>query len=123
MDTGPLGGSGRLYFSHPQAVEVAVCVSSDCLFLAEAEVSMGSITGLQSLAMAAIFGLDIDPFDVVFGSHGMVNSTDIDRDCAVVQSDNGKMLFAAGFDGVGNQCFHLFAAADNGNAGVVDKKL
>ena len=56
---------GRLYFRLPQTVEIAVGVYGDGLVIAQAEGYIGLFAGLEVLALAVVFGLDIEPFDVV----------------------------------------------------------
>ena len=46
-------------------MEIAVGVYGDGLVIAQAEGHVGFFAGLEILALTAVFGLDIDPFDVL----------------------------------------------------------
>ena len=81
---------------------------------------MGFVTGLQNLTLTTVFSLDIDPLDEMLRKHRMIYRTHIDMDCTIFNSNSRQMLFAAGFHGVGEQLLHLFAAADQRNACVMD---
>ena len=109
-----------LHFRHPQAVEIAVGVNSNSLVITETEGNVGRIAGLQGLALTAIFGLNVDPLDVVFGDHGMIHAAHVDMDGTVFNSDNRQMLLAAGLRRVGDQGIHLLTTSDDGNTGIID---
>ena len=108
-----------LQLGHPQAVEVAVCIHSDGLFAAHSKGNFGSFTGLESLAGAAAFGLNVNLFDEVLFHHGVSSGTDGNLDGITVYGDNGQVLFSACFHSVGNESIHLLTAAHHGNACVV----
>jgi organic radical activating enzyme len=61
-----------------------------------------------------------EPLDVVHIHHGVLHRTHRNREGAAGKLCHRQMLFAAGFHGVGEQLLHLFAAADQRNACVVD---
>ena len=52
--------------------------------------------------------------------HGVLHCTHRNREGAAGKLCHRQMLFAAGFHRVGEQLLHLFAAADQRNACVVD---
>ncbi len=59
---------GRL----PQAVEITVFVGRNHFVVGgEGEGYDGLVAGLEGFALAAFFGFDVDPLDVVFGGHGV----------------------------------------------------
>lgn len=53
-----------LHFGHPQPMEIAVGVYSQSFVITEAYRSAGIIAGLSDFEMPAVFGLDINPFNV-----------------------------------------------------------
>lgn len=101
-------------------MQVAVLIHCNSLLAAEAEVGMGSGLGLERLAQAAVFGLNIDPLDEVLGDHGMVDGADVDGELVAVDGNDGQVLLAAGVHGIGDEGFHLLAAAHHRHAGIVD---
>ena len=101
-------------------MEIAVGVYGDGLVIAQAEGHIGFFAGLEILALTAVFGLDINPFDVVLIGHRMIYAANVDVDCSVFNGHGGQVLLVAGFDGIGNQLFHRLAAAYDGNAGIID---
>ena len=109
-----------LHLCHPQAVEVAVCVDGHGLVVAQAEGHVGRVARFQDLALAAGFGLDIDPPDEMLGDHGVVYAADVDVERAVLHRNDRQVLFPAGFNGIGDQFLHFLPAAYHRNAGVAD---
>ena len=99
-------------------MEVAVFINGKNLFISEIKAHIGSFAGLEVLKLDALFGLNADSLDEMLGEHGVVNRADIYIQYSVSKLYGGDMLFAAGFNGVGNKLFHLLPAADEGNSGV-----
>ena len=46
-------------------MEIAVGIYGDGLVIAQIEGNVGFFAGLEVLALTAVFGLNIDPFDVL----------------------------------------------------------
>ena len=82
-------------------MEIAIGVYGDGLVIAQTEGYVGLFTGLEVLALTAVFGLDIDPFDVVFIGHRMIDAADIDIDHAALNGYGGPVLLVAGFNSIG----------------------
>ena len=102
-------------------MEVAVGVDRfDFIALAESEADLRLFTGMQFLALVALFGVERDPLDVVLRQHGMLHGADLDMDDAVFHRPDGDMLLHGGIGGAGNDLAHRLTAADDGNARVLD---
>ena len=105
----------------PQTVEVAVGVDRfDFIALAESEADLRLFAGMQFLALIALLGLKRYPLDVMFRQHGMLHGADLDMDDAVFHRPDRNMLLHGGIGGAGNDLAHRLAAADDGNARVLD---
>ena len=63
MPTGPC--QIKLDFGLPQTMEIAVGIYGDGLVIAQIEGNVWLFAGLEVLALTAVFGLNIDPFDVL----------------------------------------------------------
>ena len=109
-----------LQFRHTQAVKVAVSEYGNGLVISQAEFNFRCISGMQDLALAAVFSLKIHPLDRVLRDHRMRSGANGDMDDTVLDAYNGQMLFAACFHGVGHKRFHFLTAADKRNARVMD---
>ncbi len=109
-----------LDLSHPETVEIAVSIDRNGFVVAEEELRLRGIAGLESLALAALFGLYIDPLYEMFSEHGMIDGAYIHFDETVAGRYDRQMLLARGVDGVGYERFHLLAAAYDVDAGVFD---
>ena len=48
--------------------------------LGDGEVGLRFVAGSQILTLEAVPGSQEDPFDIVFGKHGVLNGADLDRD-------------------------------------------
>src|SRR5699024_289012 len=105
---------------HPQPMEIAVGVNGNRFIPFQTEGYMRKVTGIERLAVATIFRLDIDPLDEMLREHGVIHAAHVDMERAVFYRDNGQVLFSTGLHRVGFQCLHLFTAADNRYAGVVN---
>ena len=101
-------------------MEIAVGVYSQSFVITEAYRSAGIIAGLSDFEMPAVFGLDINPFNVVLRNHGVIYTSHIDMNSTILNRDRRQMLFTAGFHGVGEQLVHLLTAAYHGNASIMD---
>ena len=110
----------RLEFGEPQAVEVAVGIYSQRLFIAQYEAYVGGFAGIENLSVAALVGVQLHPLDPVDFFHGVIDAAHIDLYQAVFNLDIGLVLLAAGLDSVGNQLIHGLTAADGLNAGIID---
>ena len=105
----------------PQTMEVAVGVDRfDFIALAESEANLRLLAGMQFLALIALLGLERYPFDVVLRQHGVLYGADLDMDDAVFHRPDRDVLFHGGIGGAGNDLAHRLAAADDGNADVLD---
>lgn len=83
--------------------------------------SDGRRADFDALALTAIFGLEVDKFDVV-GFLGWVgNAADFDGDFIAIYSYDGDMLLSGSLYGVSFLLLHGFATTYHRNAGVVDK--
>ena len=102
-------------------MEVAVGVDCfDFIPLAESEADLGLLAGVQLLALVALLCVEGDPFDVVLRQHGMLHGADLDVDDTVFHRPDGNVLLHGGVGGTGNDFAHRLAAADDGNAAVLD---
>ena len=101
-------------------MQVAVGVDRHRLFSAQLKHRLGCLTGGEVAELSAVFGLHKEPLDVVHIHHGVLHRTHRNREGAAGKLCHRQMLFAAGFHRVGEQFLHLFAAADQRNACVVD---
>ena len=102
-------------------MEVAVSVYRYGLFAADGEFRLGGFAGEEGLALDALCGFKADPFDAVLFAHGMGDGTNADFYFALGYGYYGKMLFLAGFNGIGGELLHFFTAADNGYAGALEE--
>ena len=102
-------------------MEVAVCVDRlNLITLAECKADLGFFAGMQLLALIALLGLERYPLDVVLRQHGMLQGADLDMDDIVFHCPDGDMLLHGGIGGARNDLPHRLAAADDGNADVLD---
>jgi len=105
----------------PQTMEVAIGVDRfDFIALAESEADLRLLAGMQFLALIALLGLERYPLDVVLWQHGMLHGADLDMDDTVFHRPDGDMLLHGSIGGAGNDLAHRLAAADDGNADVLD---
>ena len=82
-----------LQFGHPQPVGIAVGVYSQGFVITEAYRGTGIIAGLSDFEMPAVFGLDINPFNVVLRNHGVIYTSQIDMNSTILNRDRRQMLF------------------------------
>ena len=102
-------------------MEVAVGVDRfDFIALAESEADLGLLTRMQLLALVALLGVEGHPLNVVLWQHGMLHGADLDMDDIVFHCPDGDMLLHGGIGGARNDLPHRLAAADDGNADVLD---
>ena len=102
-------------------MEVAVCVDRlNLITLAECKADLGLLAGVQLLTLVALLGVERDPLDVVLRQHGMLHGADLDMDDIVFHCPDGDMLLHGGIGGARNDLPHRLAAADDGNADVLD---
>ena len=105
----------------PQTMEVAIGVDRfDFIALAERKTDFRLFAGMQFLALIALLGVEGHPLDVVLRQHGMLHGADLDMDDIVFHRPDGDMLLHGGIGGAGNDLAHRLAAADDGNADVLD---
>ena len=105
----------------PQTMQVAVLVSSNHLVAGgQSEGDHGLLAGLQVLELFALLGFQSDPLDGVLFSHGVQGGTNDDLDQAAFHLNHGDMLFHSGVSGLGDQFDHLFAAADDLGAVILN---
>jgi len=109
----------KLQLGYPKAVEIAVSVNGKSLVIFQSEYRLGLLTGLESLALTAVFGENIHPLDVVLGKHGMRSRADVYSDNIAINGDNGNVFLLACVNAVGDELFHGLAAADDRDTGVV----
>ena len=108
-----------LDFCFPQTVQVAVFVSSYCLFaFCQCKDCFGSACVIQIFHLAALAGFQIDPCDVVFFQHGMCYFANFYSYFAAFYLNYRNVFFACAIRCVGFQFCHFFAAAYYGNAFV-----
>ncbi len=102
-------------------MEVAIGVDRfDFIAIAESEADLRLFAGMQFLALIALLGLERYPLDVVLRQHGMLQGADLDMDDIVFHCPDGDMLLHGGIGGARNDLPHRLAAADDGNADVLD---
>ena len=102
-------------------MEVTIGVDRfDFIALAESEADLRLFAGMQFLALIALLGLERYPLDVVLWQHGMLHGADLDMDDVVFHCPDRNMLLHGGVGGAGNDLGHRLAAADDGNARVLD---
>ena len=106
-------------------MQIAIGIGSNGLITGgEGEGELGLLTGAEAFALAALFGLQIYPLDVVGIGHGVFGGADVHVDEPAVHSidaKNGDMLFLGGVGGVGDELLHGFTAAGGDLAAVVDE--
>ena len=102
-------------------MEVAVLIGSHKLVAGcHGKGDLGLLTGLKSLALVALLGLEADPLDVVLLLHGVGDGTHGDGNQVAVNLNHGNVLFGGSVGGVGHQLLHLFAAAADLGAVALD---
>ena len=102
-------------------MEIAVCVDRfDLVALAESEADLRLLARVQFLTLITLFGVEGYPLDVVLRQHGMLHGADLDVDDTVFHRPDGNVLLHGGVGGTGNDFAHRLAAADDGNAAVLD---
>ena len=75
---------------------------------------------MQFLTLIALFGVEGHPLDVVLRQHGMLHGAYLDMDDAVFHCPDRDMLLHGGVGRAGDDLAHRLAAADDGNARVLD---
>ena len=101
-------------------MEVAVFVYGHGLFVGEGKLCYGSFAGQQLLKQSALGGFEADPLDAVLFQHGVCYGANFYLYLVAQDGNYGEVLLLACFYGIGNQLFHLFAAAYDGDAGILD---
>jgi len=104
----------------PEAVEVAVFVCRDNFRAAESKHGFGLAANGEALALSAVVGLQIDPGDVVFFEHGVVDAADMDGALVAFYFDDRDVLFLARVNAAGDELGHVLATAAHGGAGIVN---
>ena len=110
-----------LEFALPEAVQVAVCVNRYRLIaLTELEFYMRCAVRLELLEQVAVLKLYEYPLDVVLGNHRMIDGAYIYVKYAALYGCDRYVLLTACFHYIGNELFHLLAAAYDRNACIID---
>ena len=107
-------------FGLPQAVEIAVGIDGQRLVAGQGEHDAGILARGEELALTAVFGDQLHPFNIMRILHRMIHTADVYGDGAAVNGHGRDVLFAAGFHRVGDELIHLHAAAGRDDAGVAD---
>lgn len=87
---------------------------------AQGEAGAGRVTWRQLSVLAALLGLKTDPFNIVFRSHGMLHSSDGNRDLIPLYLQDGDVFLLGRVGGAGNDLLHRFSAAIHRDAAVSD---
>lgn len=96
----------------PKSMQVAVCVHGlDLITLAKCKTDRRLIARMQQLALVALFGLQGDPLDKMFGQHGMVNRADPYRYDISLDLIYRDMFFSSSVCRAGDDFSHFLAAA------------
>ena len=111
---------GRSEILFPEAVQVAVLISCDCLVVDQSEVSSRSLAGLKELALNALLGLESDEGDVVGIQHGVLDGADFDLDNAVLDSYIGNVFLFRAVSVICADFAHRLAAAGGSTSASVD---
>ena len=99
-------------FGFPEAVDVAIGIHGDRLFVADAERGDGGMLGIEPADMNAVCGLQTDEADVMARLHGVRRAAYGHFHRTLVQlTKNGKMLFRDTVHRVRLELYHLMAAA------------
>jgi len=109
-----------IQFGFPQTVEITVGIDCQRLVVGQMEDDVRRLGRFQILALAAVCGDKLNPFDIVGILHGMIHAANIDGDSVFVHGDRGQVLFTACFDSIGEKFVHLHAAAGRNDAGVMN---
>ena len=109
-----------LEFLLPKTVEIAVFVNCYGLVAAESYSSLRLTLVIEVNELTAVFILNVDPSDVVRLCHGMENRTNSYVEKIAVDLNLRNMLFAAGINSTCFKKLHRLAAADCGNASVLN---
>lgn len=104
----------------PEAVQVAVLISCDCLVVDQSEVGSRSLAGLKELALNALLGLEGNEGDVVGIQHGVLDGTDFDLDNAVLDSYIGNVFLFRAVSVICADFAHRLAAAGGSTSASVD---
>ena len=100
-----------LYIGLPESVQIAIFVYRHRLVGADAELALGLIGQVDTLA--TVFGLEIYEGDMMLGEHRMSHATDLHLEAAVVKFCNyGDVLLATCVDCSSHQFGHLLATAN-----------
>ena len=94
----------------PQAVEIAVRVYRDGLFVGESKDGFGSLADLEVLAVESLVALESHPKDAVLLCHGVLDRSDRYLDEVALDLRYGDVLLVACLDYAGHELSHLLAA-------------
>ena len=83
-------------------MEVAVFVGRDNLRAAESKHGFGFSADFEALALSAVVRLQIDPCDVVFLEHGVIDAADVNGALVALYLDDGNVLFLARVNAAGD---------------------
>ena len=110
-----------LHFCHPKAMDIAVFVDGNDRIIAQTERSFGIIPRLQIVSHSPVFGLDVNPLDIVLRLHGMPLFSHTYGHHSIQTVNYGDVLFFACLCGIGFQQFHSSSAAIQGNPAIFDQ--
>ena len=90
-------------------MQVAIRKDGNRFVIIKAEGSMGLVANSQTLPLSTLLGLEIDPADVVFTRHWMIDRTYVDGDLVLVNCYHRYVLFLGSVNCVCFQGYHLFS--------------
>lgn len=102
-------------------MEIAVGVGGErFVVFGEDEVGGGGGAWGEAFALTAVFGLEVDPVDMMGVFHRMGGGSGVDSDAGAAFDDDGQMFFGRAAGGLDVELLHGLAAAVQRYAGVVD---
>ena len=105
----------------PKTVEIAVSIYRlNLVAVADSKAYLGLIAGLKSLSLVALLSLKGNPFNKVFGEHGVFDLAHLNLNDIVFNGINGNMLFCCCLGCSGDNFLHFLTAAHNGNAAFLN---
>jgi len=120
LSGGKLLKSRSLNILNPESVQIAVLEYGNRLVVYNFEYGFGRLAGLQALALAALFGLEINPLYVMLFCHGMRNLADLHFNGVALNLNIGYVLLFACVDCVRLKQRHFVAAAYRRYAGKLN---
>ena len=106
----------------PESVKIAVRISGyNLVAVNKRKLYLRLAADGKFFPLSALLCFKSNPENAVFTEHGMSDIADANRNSVTLNLNDGDMLFLSRVNGVGNDFFHLFAAAFNRNALVFNK--